>query len=181
MSLGDLAAALLVRPLSRVFEGPMRSVMSEVLAERGYASPAELRALHEAMQAQKAAAAAAAAQAAATEASLGALRASLDGLLAELRGEVERRQAAEARLAAAGPAAEACAAPGCADPVVAMGFCAGHHADWLAGRLAGFVGPEGLVEAGGRVHALGAAAAGLPLRVEDDGGLRVGGRRLPVC
>jgi hypothetical protein len=62
-----------------------------------------------------------------------------------------------------------------------MGFCAGHHADWLAGRLAGFVGPEGLVEAGGRVHALGAAAAGLPLRVEDDGGLRVGGRRLPVC
>lgn len=181
MSLGDLAAALLVRPLRRVFEGPMRSVMSEVLAERGYASPAELRALHEAMQAQKAAAAATAAQAAATEASLGALRTSLDGLLTELRQEVERRQAAEAALAARGAPVEACALPGCPDPVVAMGFCAGHHADWLAGRLAGFVGPEGLVEAGGRVQTLGAAAAGLPFQVEADGALRVGGRRLPAA
>lgn len=175
MSLGDIAAAFLSRPAGRVLDGPMRAAIAEVLQDQGYASPAEVRALRDAFAALQASAEATEAQARRTEQTVVALQAALDALQASLRQEVERRLAAEARLAA-----RRCAVQPCDRDAAIGAFCAGHDADWVAGRLPDFVGPEGLVEVDGRVHELGRAAAGLPVLRDEAGRPWVGGRRLPA-
>ena len=59
----------------------------------------------------------------------------------------------------------ACKVDGC----VALGgtdaFCLRHHQDWVAGRLAGFVSPEGLVDVDGAPFRVDEEHAGLPYEV----------------
>lgn len=108
----------------------------------------------------------------------------------------ERAMAAEARLAellAAEPAAPALVAPAAAEPVSAAqpapdcrcegcgraavehGFCRPHLLSWKAGRLSGFVSPEGLVDLDGAPARVAPELAGHPYRVEA-GRVRVSGR-----
>jgi hypothetical protein len=41
-----------------------------------------------------------------------------------------------------------CKVPGCKDEHRSKGFCSKHYQGWRRGRVAGFVGPEGLVSKG---------------------------------
>ena len=45
MPIRDIIAAALSRPAGRVVDGPVRDIVNEILADHGYASPAELAAL----------------------------------------------------------------------------------------------------------------------------------------
>ena len=45
MPIRDILAAALSRPAGRVVDGPVRDIVNEILADHGYASPAELAAL----------------------------------------------------------------------------------------------------------------------------------------
>lgn len=194
MSLKDVAIAALSRPAGRVVEGPVRELIDEALKDRGYASPAELAALKEELAQAKA-------RVEALPSRLDALEQKLAELgrdTAALREALQRAQesanearrvaaAAEARAAAAesraaelesrAPAAEAmtCRAPGCGQPGLAEGFCRAHTLAWRAGRLAGFVSPEGLVDLDGRPGRVSRDLAGHAYQV-DDGRVRVAGR-----
>ena len=228
MPLSDVLAAALSRPAGHVVEGPVRTIVTEILQDHGYASPAEVQAvrdqveslarrvgaLERALEEGREAAAAAAAEVGrlrealataeerAAEAQAAALAADArsaalverTGALEAQAADAERRaRMAESRLdealtvelntadmRAVSPAEEdddeddedaaavadrpdgaaaaaavpshtqaACAVAGCAALSVTDGFCLAHHHDWIAGRLAGHVSPEGLVEVDG--------------------------------
>lgn len=132
----------------------------------------EARALREALSRAEAAAAEARAEATAAR--------------AEAAAATARAEAAEARLAALESASEVRGAPASAEPVFCRvagcghvsaghGFCRAHLLAWRAGRLPGFVSPEGLVEIDGGAARVAREHAGLAYSV-DGGRVRVVGK-----
>lgn len=198
MPLKDVLVAALSRPAARVVDAPVREIIEEVLRDHGYASPADLARIKDDL-------AGLAGKVAPLERALGALEGQLSGLrdeaaglraaLAKAEAELaasrvelaasrvelaEAKQAladAQASLTAAPPpaAAPTCKVPGCGGRVASSGFCRSHLLSWRAGRLAGYVSPEGLIALGGGAGRVGLALAGEPYAV-DGGRVRVGGR-----
>lgn len=202
MPLKDVIVAALSRPAARVVEQPVRDLVNEALKDRGFAGPAEVAALKSELGALRTSLGALTARVDRLQAELGA-----EVAAALVRaGEAEARAAAaEAALRALHDAAPAAPTPVVAAPVVAapvvvapatpassvasckvadcgeapvsMGFCRTHGLTWRAGRLPGFVGPEGLLEVEGQPFRVSDSLAGQPFKVsEKDGRLRVDGR-----
>lgn len=202
MPLSDVLVAALSRPAGKVVDSPVRAIVDEILKERGYASPAEVSALKDDAARLKRQVEGLAERLEALSGQLQALRPAVEAAQ-QRAGEAEqaaaaalaRAEAAEARLAASPapaapaspaeePVAEAaaeptagCKVPDCEGEHHAQGFCRSHLHRWRAGRLPGFVSPEGLLEIDGRAHRVSADLAGLPYKIsEKDGRLRVAGR-----
>lgn len=143
----DILSAALSGPAGRVVEGPVRTLVAEVLQDRGYASPAEVQALRDDLGALRD--------------QLGRLSAEVETLRAEatdLRAEVGRLHA----VAAAGPRA----VPERAVPERAVpqrhGMSLEEYERWRAGGLPGRIGPDGYVEVDGVACRVDAALAGRP-------------------
>lgn len=186
MPLRDVIVAALSRPAGKVVDGPVRDIVHEILAERGYASPAEVAALREETDTLRV--------------SMRALEARLDAL-EQARAQQptpptlptpttrssliptippppdepldDRRRHAEASAAAG-----MCKVSGCKNPRYRDGFCMEHAADWRAGRLPGFVSPEGLVSVGGEPRRVAPSFAGQPYAVQG-GQVRIDRRTVP--
>ena len=167
MPIRDILAAALSRPAGRVVDGPVRDIVNEILADHGYASPAELAAVKAETDGLKSRLGGVDGKIAELEAAAAALQ----ERVAELQAELSRRPAAAADVDAGprpslipdvpAPPEEAlsereawaarsveqgtCKVMGCDEPAHRDGFCAKHAADWRAGRLPGFISPEGLV------------------------------------
>lgn len=153
------------------------------LSSRLDAARAEADSLREALVKASAAASEAAARAALADAAANTLR----DEVARLQSESESLRAALAVATAAPSTASSssssapvarpapCRVPACEHAAVANGFCREHQLRWRAGRLPGFVGPEGLVDLDGRPGRVSLDSAGLPYQLAD-GRLKVGGR-----
>ena len=198
MPLSDILAAALSRPAGRIVEGPVRTIVTEVLQDHGYAGPAELRALRDTISAMKESVLALGQRVeggeqrvAALEAEVSALRAALEALRA---AQAEAAEAASAPPGAppvlevtpvhpSAPQTEStpCRVEGCGERAHRTGFCAAHHARWMAGRLSGFVGPEGLIALeGGGVGVLDEAHIGAAYTCTANKRVRVAGRLVKV-
>lgn len=144
MPLIDIVSAALSGPAGRVLEGSVRAIVAEVLQDRGYASPAEVLALREDLQ---------------------ALSRDNERLLAELsalRGRVEAlEQRPVAVVAAPAPASPARPA---LDPAAAerMGMSLEEHQRWRSGGLPGRIGPDGYLEIDGRAWRVDPSLEGRP-------------------
>jgi len=163
MPLSDVLAAALSRPAGQVIEAPVRTIVAEVLRDHGYASPAEMQALHDEVRALRD-------RVAGLEASLAASGEAANVVLAEV---AEVRARLEAQAATPTPVKTptpvrfhrpTCVAD-CERLAVTSGFCLKHLHAWQAGALPGFVGPEGLVEVDGVPFRVDAAHAGHPYEV----------------
>lgn len=195
MPLRDVIAAALSRPAGKVVDGPVRDIINEILAERGYASPAEVAALRD--------------EADALKAQLRALQGSVEDVqeqLAVLQLAVSSLQAAppvsaptsadpsplipsippvpdmaveDRQLEAESSAIQGlCKVSGCNEPCWRDGFCAAHAEQWRAGRLPGFVSPEGLVNVLGEPRRIAPTFAGALYGVEQ-GQVRIGTEMVP--
>lgn len=209
MPLSDILAAALSRPAGRIVEGPVRTIVTEVLQDHGYAGPAELRALRDSIAAMKDSVLALEQRVEGGEQRVTALQAEVSTLRAAFEAESSALRAAlEALRAAQAEAAEAASAPSGAPPVLEVtpilpsapqaestpcrvegcgerahrtGFCAAHHARWMAGRLSGFVGPEGLIALeGGGVGVLDEVYIGAAYTCTANKRVRVAGRLVKV-
>jgi hypothetical protein len=200
MPIRDIIAAALSRPAGRVVDGPVRDIVNEILADHGYASPAELAALKAESDGLKGRLGGVDSRIAALEAAAAVLQDSVTAL----RDELASRPAAEAAEAGprpslipevpdvpAEPFAErqtwaarsveqgTCKVMGCAEATHRDGFCASHAGDWRAGRLGGFISPEGLVSVSGEPRLVDPALAGLAYAVEGRV-VQIDGRQVPT-
>ncbi|MFT4976960.1 MAG: hypothetical protein ACI8S6_002865 [Myxococcota bacterium] len=195
MPLRDVIAAALSRPAGKIVDGPVRDIINEILAERGYASPAEVGALRD--------------EADALRAQLDTLQTTVEGIsdqLSQLQGQLTTLQKAPAAapasatdhslLVPAVPAAPAtplaeraaevvastgrgdCKADDCGVATWRDGFCVSHAEAWRAGRLPGFVSPEGLVSVSGQPRRIAPGFSGALYTVES-GQVRVGEQLVP--
>ena len=204
MPLSDILVAALSRPAGRVVDVPVRAIVAEILADHGYASPAEVAALREEISALRGKVQTLGGRLDALEAGMGAVRAEAEAMRAALEQAHAAARSAEARAGqalaeaqaravappvatpepaapapahAAAESADACKVTDCPNTAYAQGFCRTHHHLWRAGRLPGFVSPEGLLELEGRAARVAADLAGQPYKISDkDGRLRVAGR-----
>jgi hypothetical protein len=139
----DILSAALSRPAGRVVEGPVRAIVTEILQDRGYASPAEVLALRE---------------------ELAELRQALEKLtsqVGDLRAEAQALRVQADALAAAPPAAAPPARPSPATPA-RLGMSLEEYERWRQGGLPGRVGPDGLVEVDGQAFRVDPALEGRP-------------------
>lgn len=193
MPLRDVITAALSRPAGKVVDGPVRDIINEILAERGYASPAEVAALRD--------------EADALRTQLGALQGSVQDIQAQLvtlQQEITSIKNAppsstppssgtpgpleptapdsaveERELKAASAASQGlCRVAGCGQSSWRDGFCAAHAEQWRAGRLPGFVSPEGLVSVLGKPRRIAPTFAGALYGVER-GQVRIGAEMVP--
>ncbi len=156
MPIRDIIAAALSRPAGRVVDGPVRDIVNEILADHGYASPAELAALKVDADSMRGRLSGVDARIAELESAAAALQDSV----AALREELSRRPAESPAVrpslapAVAAPPAEpleerqawaersveqgSCKVLGCSERTHRSGFCVSHAGDWRAGRLAGW-------------------------------------------
>lgn len=152
MPVVDILSAALSRPAGRVVEGPVRAIVTEVLQDRGYASPAEVQALRD---------------------ELAGLRQALERLTGEvqsLRGEAAHlRDQAEALRAAPVAAAPVAAAPVASAPAHAapatparLGLSLEEFERWRQGGLPGRIGPDGYVELDGQAFRVDPSLEGRP-------------------
>lgn len=195
MPLKDVLVAALSRPAARVVDAPVREIIEEVLRDHGYASPADLARIKDDLAALGGKLAPLERKVGDLEGQIGGLREEAAGLraalskveaeLADSRAELAaaRQALAEAQTrAAAAPVAapaSACKVPGCERRVASNGFCRAHLMSWRAGRLGGYVSPEGLVALGQGAGRVGLALAGEPYAV-DGARVRVAGREAAV-
>ena len=94
MPIRDILAAALSRPAGRVVDGPVRDIVNEILADHGYASPAELAAVKAETDGLKSRLGGVDGKIAELEAAAAALQ----ERVAELQAELSRRPAAAASL-----------------------------------------------------------------------------------
>lgn len=148
----DILSAALSRPAGRVVEGPVRAIVTEVLQDRGYASPAEVLALKD---------------------ELGELRQVLDRLSTEvesLRVEAATLRAQADALRDSPPAASAPAAPAPGPSTATrapatparLGMSLEEYERWRQGGLPGRIGPDGLVELDGQAFRVDPSLEGRP-------------------
>lgn len=196
MPLRDVIAAALSRPAGKVVDGPVRDIINEILAERGYASPAEVAALRDEADALRV-------QLDELHSTVQQLSEGLSGLTEQV-AEIQKAPpvaaprsvidhavlvpdvpaAPEAPLAERAAASEAaleqgtCRADGCDAQAYRSGFCILHAEEWRAGRLPGFVSPEGLVSVAGQPRRIAPSHAGAVYSVVG-GQVRVGEDTVP--
>jgi hypothetical protein len=197
MPIRDIIAAALSRPAGRVVDGPGRDIVNEILADHGYASPAELAALKVDADSMRGRLSGVDARIAELESAAAALQDSV----AALREELSRRPAESPAVrpslapAVAAPPAEpleerqawaersveqgSCKVLGCSERTHRSGFCVSHAGDWRAGRLAGFISPEGLVSVAGEPMLVDPSLAGRAYAV-DGRVVQIDGRRVPT-
>lgn len=183
----DILSAALSGPAGRVVEGPVRTLVAEVLQDRGYASPAEVQALRDEVRDARRRADSLEARLARLE---GQPAPGPDPRVAELEMRLSRAhhdlvalreqvQQLEARptvtVSQPAPAAAAplsaeprggCKVEGCAAGVRSKGFCSPHYQQWRRGTLPGFVGPEGTILHEGKLLHVPSHHAGGSARVE---------------
>jgi hypothetical protein len=194
MPLRDVITAALSRPAGKVVDGPVRDIINEILAERGYASPAEVAALRD--------------EADALRTQLGTLQGTVQDIqtqLATLQQELASLKDAppsstppssgtpgssleptdpdsaveEHALKTASAATQGlCKVAGCGRSSWRDGFCAAHAEQWRAGRLPGVVSPEGLVSVLGKPRRIAPTFAGA-LYVLERGQVRIGAEMVP--
>ncbi len=200
MPLKDVVIAALSRPAGRVVEAPVRDLIDEALKDRGYASPAEIARLEGELGSLRAQIQGLPAKLSALEAEIArvsgeaaALREALGRAEAAATEAREKAEQAEARaaeaerrlseLSSATPAVSAgpspCKVEGCARRAAERGFCRPHLLAWKAGRLPGFVSPEGLLALGSGAGRVPLALAGEPYR-EQGGQVLVAGQPVSV-
>jgi hypothetical protein len=194
MPLSDVVKAALGRPAGKVVEAPVRDLVHEIIRDHGFLGPAEGARLREEIAAlrdrvqgleQKLAEAQAAPAAPANGAPsvesvpadrlthLEARAKALEQAAARMEKETDRLVRfvegvlADRPVARTGdPAVRGCQVDGCKQAHHRLGFCAEHHGKWKAGKLSGFVGPEGIVTDGGETWRVDAAHAGRPFEVK---------------
>ena len=194
MPLRDVITAALSRPAGKVVDGPVRDIINEILAERGYASPAEVAALRD--------------EADALRTQLGALQSTVQGIQTQLETlqqelasikdappsstppssgtpgvslePTDSDSAVEEQALEAAPTVsqDLCKVGSCGQPSWRDGFCAAHAEQWRAGRLPGFVSPEGLVSVLGKPRRIAPTFAGAFYGVEQ-GQIRIGAEMVP--
>ena len=197
MPIRDIIAAALSRPAGRVVDGPVRDIVNEILADHGYASPAELAALKAESDGLKGRLGGVDARIAELEASTAALQDSIEALRTELSRRptpgvagdrpslipevpeppaagLSERQTWVARSVERGT----CKVMSCEVSSHRNGFCVEHAGDWQAGRLAGFISPEGLVSVAGAPMLVDPSLAGRAYAV-DAGLVQIDGRTVP--
>jgi len=202
MPLRDVIAAALSRPAGKVVDGPVRDIINEILAERGYASPAEVAALRDEADALRAQLAALQASVASVTEQLGAIQSQVTELQARpvpapapaaapaaegldhsllaptIPAAPETPLSERAASVDAAVAAGQCKVPGCAESPHRDGFCTAHAEAWRAGRLPGFVSPEGLVSVSGQPRQIAPDHAGAVYAIKD-GQVRIGEHSVP--
>ncbi|MEL6347287.1 MAG: hypothetical protein AAFV53_29495 [Myxococcota bacterium] len=164
MPLRDILKAALSGPAGKVVDAPVRDIVNEVLAERGYASPAEVAALREETDRLQA-------QVQKMQARLDALEkrpvnppaARLSVSLApDVPAPPETPLEDRVQWVASSAQQNLCKVIGCGKAAYRDGFCVEHAAAWRAGRLPGFVSPEGLVSINGEPRRVAPSFAGQP-------------------
>lgn len=196
MPIRDIIAAALSRPAGRVVDGPVRDIVNEILADHGYASPAELAALKAEVDGLKGRLTTVDDKLAA----LGEVATSLQERVSALQTALASRPttapaAAQRSLIPQVPpapdvplvereawidrAAESgsCKVMGCTATAGRDGFCPEHSTAWQAGTLAGFISPSGLVCVEGEPRLVDPALAGLAYAV-DGVVVQVAGRKV---
>ncbi len=198
MPIRDILAAALSRPAGRIVDGPVRDIVNEILADHGYASPAELAALKADADGLRGRLGSMDARVAELESAAVALQESVALLRAE---RVERPAAQDTgprpsltpqvpeppaeplakRQAWAERSVEkgTCKVLNCTNPASRDGFCAKHAGDWSAGRLSGFISPEGLVSVAGEPRLVDPALAGFAYAVAGSV-VEIDGRQVPT-
>lgn len=101
MPLTDILSAALSRPAGKVVDGPVRDIVDEVLRDKGFAGPAELRRLQDDLATMRKDLGALTARVATTEGEAAALRADRGGLERQVEAATARAAAAEKRAQAA--------------------------------------------------------------------------------
>ncbi|MDG1480502.1 MAG: hypothetical protein P8R54_12975 [Myxococcota bacterium] len=198
MPIRDILAAALSRPAGRVVDGPVRDIVNEILADHGYASPAELAALKADADGLRGRLGSVDARLAELESAAVALQESVDALRAELANRpaepatgprpslipqvpepptepLGERQTWAERSVKKGM----CKVLNCNEEASKDGFCAKHASDWSAGRLPGFISPEGLVSVAGEPRLVDPALSGLAYAVEGNV-VEIDGRQVPT-
>ncbi len=198
MPLRDVIAAAISRPAGRIVEGPVRTIVNEVLADHGYASPAEVAALREEAQGLQGQLSGFSARIAELEQATAALQSSLEGLQAQLlaatvapAAQPQRSLVPDVPPPPATPIADRtawvaraveegrCKVMDCEESRWRDGFCIAHASAWQTGQLAGFVSPEGLVSVDGQPRRVDPGLSGALYAVED-GTVRVHGDAIPA-
>jgi hypothetical protein len=173
MPLSDILAAALSRPAGRVVDGPVRTIVREVLADRGYASPAEVQALRDEISGLANQLNGLVSQLDGTRTELEGVRTSLSSVQEEMAVAVEK--ATRMVLSTPTEPAVPCKVSTCDRPGRRDGLCQDCWYQWMAGTLPGVVGPEGLFEIDGQPHRVDSALAGMPFMVSD-GDVQVDGK-----
>ena len=139
MPLIDIVSAALSGPAGRVLEGSVRAIVAEVLQDRGYASPAEILALRDELQA------------------LAEGNRRLEAELSELRGRLDEPVV---------PLADSAGHPSPVREPVAeaerLGMSLDEHQRWRAGGLPGRIGPDGYLELEGKAWRVDPGLEGRP-------------------
>jgi hypothetical protein len=99
--LTDILSAALSRPAGKVVDGPVRVIVDEVLRDKGFAGPAELRRLQDDLASLRKDLGALTARVGTTEGEAAALRADRGGLEKQVEAATARAAAAEKRAQAA--------------------------------------------------------------------------------
>jgi hypothetical protein len=199
MPIRDIIAAALSRPAGRVVDGPVRDIVNEILADHGYASPAELAALKAEADGLKVRLGAVDDKLAALELVATSLQDSVTTLQAELASRPAAAPSAGKRRSLrpqvpeppASPLAEreewiaraaesgTCKVLNCEECAQRDGFCTKHGDQWRAGQLPGFISPEGLVCVAGEPRLVDPSLAGLAYAV-DGVVVKITGRSVPT-
>jgi len=168
VALREVLSKVVSGSAGRLFEGPVREVVSDAVRDHDLASASEVDALRRRISDLDQ-------RAAALEQRLAALerRAEDDALaLAEARTRVAELEAAPAPGPEAAPPA-VCQVPGCGGEYRSKGFCSAHYQRWRRGTLSGYVLTDGTVQDGARRFKVDVALAGAPAEVTGPDDARV--------
>lgn len=162
MPLVDILSAAFSGPAGRVVEGPVRSIVAEVLQDHGYASPAEVQALRDDLQALRELLTELGGQVEQVRGQAAALSQQAEALRLRAEKAEAAAEAATLSAAAATAALSSAAAARRVAPAERQGMSPADHDRFKAQGLPGLVGPDGHVSIDGEAWQVDPALAGRP-------------------